>query len=131
MTAPNIGLQDAARELNIGLKTLKRWLDIAGIEPAEDPRDRRRRLIRRDDLDQLKEFYGYAASVNAAERDLETRVESLQRQLSALEATVASLSSWLAAVSENVTALAQRAVEAREGRDAGATQATQRTPARA
>jgi hypothetical protein len=131
MTAPSIALQDAARELSIGIKTLKRWLDIAGIEPAEDPRDRRRRLIRRDDLDQLKELYGYAASVNAAERDLETRVESLSRQLSALEATVASLSSWLAAVSENVTTLAQRSIESREGRDAGATQAAQRTPARA
>jgi hypothetical protein len=131
MAASSMALQDAARELNIGIKTLKRWLDIAGIEPAEDPRDRRRRLIRGDDLDQLKELYGYAASVNAAESDLETRVASLQRQLSTLEATVASLSSWLAAVSENVTTLAQRAVESREGRDADTTRAGRRAPARA
>ena len=37
MTAPSIALQDAARELNIGIKTLKRWLDIAGISRVRIP----------------------------------------------------------------------------------------------
>lgn len=110
-------LQDAASELDVGVKTLKRWLDLAGIEPTPDPRDRRKRLVSRSDMDHLKEMYGILSTASPDRGDIEQRLEAMSAQIRSLEASVASLSSWLSAISQNITLLTQQAVEQRQSQE--------------
>jgi DNA-binding transcriptional MerR regulator len=111
-------LQDAAHELGVNVKTLKRWVDIEGMQPIEDPRDRRRRLISRDELNRLKQLFGEVPSLKTAPPTLEARMEALEQQVSLLETALAALSTQAAAMGENIISLTQQVLELRNTNEA-------------
>lgn len=113
-----ITLQDAAHELHINVKTLKRWLDIEGIHPPEDPRDRRRRLIDRDELNRLKQLFGEVPSVKSSADSLESQVEALEQHVNSLETALAALSARTAAMGDNIISLTQQVLELRNSNEA-------------
>lgn len=110
-------LQDAARELGVSAKTLKRWVALEDIRPAEDPRDRRRRLIGREELLRLRQLFGEVPSLRTVTESADTRVDALERQVAHLETALAALSARSAALADNIISLTQQVVELRHSRD--------------
>lgn len=108
MAKKTLSLQELARELRVTPKTLTRYLEIAQIEPTEDPRDRRKRVVDQDQASQIKELFGAEVAPDTAV--LESHVVELREQVGTLQVEVARLSAWLAAVADNVTSLTQRSL---------------------
>jgi DNA-binding transcriptional MerR regulator len=104
-------LQDAAHELGISVKTLRRWADLEGMHPAEDPHDRRRRLISHDELGRLKQLCREVPSMKMSSETTESRLEALERQVSLLETALAAVSNRSSATTDNIILLTQQVLE--------------------
>lgn len=110
-------LQQAAHELGINVKTLKRWLELESILPAEDPRDRRRRLISPESMIRIRGYLGEVPRARNA-TDPGPQVEALIQQIALLEKALAVLGTRAAAMEETIIALTQQMIELRGAHDA-------------
>lgn len=109
-----LSLEDAAVELGISIKALKRLLDDEEITAQRDPVDRRKRVLTSEDVTHLLERY-----------NLDIQRESDHD----MSATIASLQAWIASLQGSVTDLSQR-VKALEA-DRSSEQKTTAAPSKA
>lgn len=108
-----ITLQDGARELRINVKTLKRWLAIEGIHPTEDARDRRRKLITRDELSRIGELIGDVPDLRITTPSDAARFAALEQQVQLLVTSVVASGNRAAAMEESIIALTHQVLELR------------------
>jgi FAD/FMN-containing dehydrogenase len=104
-----VPLRDAAREFDKSEKTLRRWLAEAGVQAERDPADKRRLVLTREQVDLLKTQYDRNALVLTAPDSSrqESRMESLDQRVTALETSVAALSSLVAKVVQTMVVTPQ------------------------
>jgi CheY-like chemotaxis protein/transposase len=63
LTGPSYTLQEAARMLGVDTKTLRLWLGRARLQATRDTVDARRRLLTRDQVDELARIYRHDRAV--------------------------------------------------------------------
>jgi hypothetical protein len=109
-----IPLPDAARELGIEVDALRRWLRRERVTLMFDPVDHRRRMLRSEDFERLRQERMLAHSVSdESEREqLQQLVYDLVRRIEALEERIESehivLNNQIARMFMQITTHAQR-----------------------
>lgn len=106
---PLVPLTEAARELHVSEKVLRRWIADAHLDLVKDPVDRRRQALTRGQLGQLQERYG-RKPVQPGRGDTdwqEARMDNMDKRITALETSIAALSSLVTKLVETVMTAAQ------------------------
>jgi MerR-like DNA binding protein len=84
-------LQEAARYLGIDSKTLKRWMELAGIEPEQDTLDRRRLLLTQAQVDEIARLYRRTSGREDRIDQIERRLTSLEEEMQVMRTAFAGL----------------------------------------
>lgn len=109
-------LREAAQQLGIDLKTLRKKMELLGIVPVADPRDRRALLITDEQFEELARHLNQprrsALESPPAERSLESMlidvVKARERDLDMLSAALSERDQAIAVLSERERALTQQ-----------------------